>query len=172
MKVPPILSRLLERAKPLRPFLDDLFGLVTDDRRKSLKEALLHQALPTVVLMCVLALLYLLTVLVQPGWVTYALSSMALMVIWLTAVARVNDIHQSGKRWHVRRLGLVLCGTGAIALIAMPLFPSAGFPTWGEVYMHWGFAATWLTTPNMPPWHRYIASGMVERRAVPRDEQT
>lgn len=144
-------------------------SLVSEQTRTRLVDQALHQALPTAILMLVLLLVYGLTVLVPSGWLTYGLSTVALLVIWLTSVARVNDITARGRRWHVRRLGLVLCGTVAVVLIAAPLFPPVDFPSWNDVLLRWGFALTWFTTPNMPPWWKYISGE--ERRTDRRNEE-
>lgn len=153
----------------LLPFLGDLLG--PPERRRTLRTALRTQVLPTLLLTSVLAALYVLSRLIEPGLATYAMSAVPLVIIWLTAVARVNDITEPGRQWHVRRLGLVLCGAACVALLMAPLFPSSDFPSWSEVYIRWGFALTWLTTPNMPPWTRYVFGGMPERRSEPREKQ-
>ena len=31
-----------------------------------------------------------------------------------------------------------------------------GPPLWREVIFHVGLALTWITTPNMPPWWKWI----------------
>lgn len=145
--------------------------LVTEQRRRTLKEAVIHQVLPSILLTLVLGALCWLYLLVKPGWVTYSLSSLALVIIWLTALARLNDISACSPRWHFRRLGLVLCGASAVALLAVPLFTELDFPSWAEVYLRWGVALTWITAPNMPPWHRYVFKGVYDRRKDARDSQ-
>ncbi len=159
----------MNEAKSLKQRFTNLIESIPPDTLERLRAQAFHQALPTAMLMAVMMGLYLLTILVSPGWVTYWLSSAALMVIWLTSVARVNDITARGKRWHVRRLGLVLCGVTAVALVAEPLFPPIDFPSWTEVWLRWGFALTWFTTPNMPPWWKFISGE--EPRKQPRTEE-
>lgn len=167
-------SRFAGAFKRVRPFMDDVFGLVRDNRRLTPGESLRQQLLPTVLLMLAVLSLYGLSVAVPAGPLSYAASVPALTIVWLTAVARVNDITAPGRRWHVRRFALVLVGTGAVALLARPFFiVSAPYPTWIELYFVWGFALTWMTTPNMPPWFRYISGSIArDRRAEPREPQT
>lgn len=117
-----------------------------------------RQALPAFFLMAAMTALYFLGQFVKPGLVTYAISAVALAVILITALARVNDItiELTGGRWHVRRFGLVLAGAGASALLASPLM-TGDYPSWREVMLEAGVALTWFTTPGMPPWWRFIA---------------
>lgn len=102
---------------------------------------------------------YLLGVYVQPGFVSYLASIIPLGVICVTAIARVNDIPKNkvSKRWQLRRAGLsITAGASAIALLG-PLAGVATMPTWEIVALYWGFAITWFTTPEMPPWWRWIS---------------
>jgi len=93
-----------------------------------------------------------------PSWLTWAATVPAWVIIGLTASARLHDITELGKRWFIRRLGMILAASGALALIAAPLLGySNSFPTWRGSCMYWGFALSWLTTPNMPPWWKYIS---------------
>jgi hypothetical protein len=116
------------------------------------------QLVPALFLLAALAAFYFLSVTVQPGWLTYGLSAASLIVVIITALARVNDIHihMAGPRWHIRRFGLVLAGTGAAMMLVIPL-TEQHFPSWRAVLLHMGFALTWFTTPGMPPWWRFIA---------------
>lgn len=41
-------------------------------------------------------------------------------------------------------------------LMATPFLEDPAFPTWRAVVLLWGFALTWLTTPDHPPWDYYI----------------
>lgn len=94
---------------------------------------------------------------VERGWMTWALSVPPLTIIAITAMARLKDITAIGKRWFVRRQGMILVGAGAISLIAAPMMGyTNAFPSWRALLLFWGVALTWLTTPNMPPWWKYI----------------
>lgn len=84
----------------------------------------------------------------------------AAIVIFVTAIARLNDVKrsQNSKRWWVRRVGLLLVSVSMVMLIAA--YFTVGTPYWNQVMRLtglWGFALTWLTTPGMPPWWKYIS---------------
>lgn len=100
---------------------------------------------------------YYTTVWLGSSALSYYTALPALLVILITAIARVNDIQkdQVSKRWQVRRAGLsIIAGASAVLMIA----PFAGASlSWGTVALCWGFALTWLTTPEMPPWWRWIS---------------
>lgn len=102
--------------------------------------------------------LYALSVLIEPGWVTYLLSLPAMLIVALTALARVNDItlEKTGRNWQLRRLGFCMAGTAAVMLAGGPLTSSEPM-SWRSVFTYWGVALVWLTTPNMPPWWRYVS---------------
>lgn len=92
-----------------------------------------------------------------PGWTTWAVCLPAWTIVVLTAASRIRDISAIGKRWMVRRLGLLLVGAAALSSAAAPLLGySNSFPTWRSVFLIWGFALCWLTTPQLPPWWAYI----------------
>ena len=99
------------------------------------------------------------TITIKPGLLTTVLSTIALLGIAATALARVNGIGQgkNSKRWHVRRVGLIMAGVGALALCAAPLMGLDRPPLWRDVIFKWGIMLTWLTTPHMPPWWRWIS---------------
>lgn len=94
---------------------------------------------------------------VGPSIWSYIVALPALAVILVTAVARVNDIspNKTSKRWQFRRAGLSISAGTAAAFLAVPL-ANANI-SWGTVAMLWGFALTWLTTPEMPPWWRWVS---------------
>lgn len=93
-----------------------------------------------------------------PSWITWFATVPAWIIVGLTAAARLHDITELGKRWFVRRLGMILVASGALALITAPVLGySNSFPTWRSSCIYWGFALSWLTTPNMPPWWKYIS---------------
>lgn len=92
--------------------------------------------------------------------VWYLLSLPAVVVIMLTAIARLNDVTrtQTGIRWNVRRAGLFSSAIFAIVFIAAPFTESGReLPvSWVTMLGLYGWAKVWLTTPGMPPWDVYI----------------
>jgi len=82
------------------------------------------------------------------------------VILFITAIARLNDVkrQQSSKRWWVRRFGLLLVSVSMVMLVAS--YFTVGTPYWNQIMRLtgiWGFALTWLTTPGMPPWWKYIS---------------
>ena len=84
---------------------------------------------------------------------------LAAFLILVTALVRLNDIgrEKTSKRWWTRRLGLLL------TFASMAMFISAYFtayaPYWKQIQVAmflWGVLLTWMTTPDMPPWHKLI----------------
>lgn len=104
-----------------------------------------------------LGLVYWLSTVVPPGPLTWALAIPADLVIALTALARLNDMESNGFRWQIRRIGFLLAGVAAVGYIFLQLEGKPQFPPWKSVMLQWGVALAWLTTPGMPPWHRYIS---------------
>lgn len=92
-----------------------------------------------------------------PSMWSYIVVLPALAIILITAIARVNDISKElqSKRWQVRRVGLSVAAGASAALLAAPL--AGAYMSWGTTALIWGFALTWLTTPEMPPWWRWIS---------------
>jgi hypothetical protein len=90
---------------------------------------------------------------------SYLVSLPAYLLIIITALARVNDIRptQASKRWQFRRFGLSLVAAACGMFALMPFGEVPRYPTWLATGFTWGLAFSWLTTPNMPPWWRYIA---------------
>lgn len=84
----------------------------------------------------------------------------AAFLILITAVARLNDIKkvQSSKRWWTRRLGLLFISVSMVMFIAS--YFTTATPYWNDICQLlglWGFALTWITTPGMPPWWKWIS---------------
>lgn len=85
---------------------------------------------------------------------------LAAVIIFITAIARLNDVkrEQSSKRWWVRRLGLLLVSVSMVMLMAS--YFTVATPYWNQIMRLtglWGFCLTWVTTPGMPPWWKYIS---------------
>ena len=126
---------------------------------KWIKERVSAHAIAGTVIFCAVVAAYLLGVYVKPGVVSYLASLLPLGVISITAIARVNDIGKDkvGKRWQFRRAGLSIVAAASFVLLLAPLVKYAAWPTWTNVALYWGFALTWFTTPEMPPWWRWIS---------------
>ena len=110
------------------------------------------------ILAAVLTVAHLLKAFVPLGVGAYLISVIPLAVLAVTAVARVNDIspEKLETRWHVRRAGLSIVAAAAVALI---LSPGTYTASWKDVALYVGMAMTWVTTPQMPPWWKYITKG-------------
>ena len=82
------------------------------------------------------------------------------VLVLITALARLNDIKrtQNTKRWWFRRVGLLLVSVSMTMVIAA--YFTTGTPYWNDIMKGtglWGFALTWITTPGMPPWWKWIS---------------
>lgn len=95
---------------------------------------------------------------VAPGWVSFLAAFPALIIILVTVLARLDDIHlhQKTSQWQVRRLGLILAGIATVQFAVGPFALVPKFPSWLVVELAWGVALTWFTTPGMPPWLKYV----------------
>lgn len=113
---------------------------------------------PFMVALLVLAVVYVMSIFVAPGWATYVITVPPALVVALTALARVNDIGPENmtRRWHVRRIGLIMAGAAAVMVLGAPFSEQGWAITWRGVLFVWGVALAWLTTPEMPPWEDYI----------------
>lgn len=124
-----------------------------------------QNAIPFLIIVALLMGLYFLSLAVKPGWITWAISAAGLFIIAVTVLARLNDItpDQTSKEWQARRVGLVLAGASAIGLmfneplvVLLHGIDAAIFPTWRDVSFKWGITLMLLTTPQQPPWWKYI----------------
>lgn len=106
----------------------------------------------------VLSLLYYMNYTIPHGWISWLLSLPALTILFVTAVARLDDIGMDKVelQWQVRRLGLVMVASSAIVYSVAPFTIYPKWPSWITVGMTWGVALAWLTTPSLPPWYKYI----------------
>lgn len=131
-----------------------LFRKIKIQTRDKIKE----QIIPICVGFIMLVAAYVASLTIPANWFTYLAIVPPSVVVLITALARLNDIKpdQKGKRWHVRRAGLILAGIGAMSFIGSPWAHSPLFPSWKAVMLMYGLALAWLTTPNMPPWWKYI----------------
>lgn len=103
----------------------------------------------------------------------YMLGAAPWLIVMITALARLNDIQksQNSKRWHVRRVGLILTFVVAVIVLAKPftpetyLIPEGG---WLRALVGLAWSMQLMTTPGMPPWHLWIAG---YHRAIPEGER-
>lgn len=143
----------------MRKMIDYLFG-TKGNRFRTWPGLLLN--------MTVLGGAYYLVSNIQTGWITYGTMFLPNLVILLTAIARVNDMSAESRswRWHIRKLGFIMAGTASVAFMTAPFTMHSAFPTWGAVMLATGVAASWLTTPNMIPWWRYISGEFRQKDLV------
>lgn len=123
-----------------------------------INRAALNHAVGALVTITLLAATYLVSSQVPPSLVTWALALPADIIILLTAIARLNDLgtEKHSKRWQVRRMGFIFAGVAALGFILTPFETIPQYASWKGLLLHWGVALTWFTTPNMPPWWKYI----------------
>lgn len=113
--------------------------------------------LPFIGIIGVVFCFYFASAYIAPGIITYVMSSVALLLMIVTAWARLNDITETTPAFQVRRLGLVLVIAACTGLIVKPfVVTQMDWPTWAEVMLRCGVTLVWMTTPMMPPWSRYI----------------
>ncbi|HEX8586191.1 MAG TPA: hypothetical protein VF680_17495 [Allosphingosinicella sp.] len=96
------------------------------------------------------------------NWITLGVSVVALAFISLTMLLRGNDFRRrslkDGRLATLRLLGFVLAGFSPWGIVGwwffLGLFPSpfmAAFLT--------GVAFVFFTSPNLPPWHKFLTEG-------------
>ena len=125
---------------------------------KTRSKAMMHK-LPLIVSIFAVALLYWFGALQKPSFFTWGLQLPALVVLCVTALARVNDISKERTAWiwQWRRIGLTLVGVCSAAWMFAPFQETPDFPSWKTVMLAWGFALSWISTPGMPPWWKYVS---------------
>jgi hypothetical protein len=120
---------------------------------KGYNKVILSQTLAAVGLLLVMTFLPDLT----PGWMTWGLAFPAWTIIGVTTLARAKDITANSKRWIARRTAMTLTGAGCTAMAAAPLLGyTYAYPTWYTVLTFWGLAGILVTSPQQPPWWKYI----------------
>lgn len=87
-------------------------------------------------------------------------SLICVIVLLLTAIARLNDISrtQMSMTWQFRRLGMTLSGVGSLGTAVLIMEGRYGPRLW-ETLLLVGITLSWITTPNHPPWWKYITRG-------------
>lgn len=123
------------------------------------KTVVKKQALPAAISAGLLLGIFELSINVPRGWASWLVGCPASGIIAITSLARANDIkpEMTGMIWHLRRLGFITAGTAAVTYLTVPLAADPMWPSWRAGLLQWGVALSWLTTPGMPPWRRYIS---------------
>lgn len=129
--------------------------------RESMREAIdlgRYQSRAFVLSISILFSVFAAAAFVPAGALTSAMMVPPCVVVLLTAIARANDIgpENMGWMWQLRRLGLVLAGSGAVMYMFSPWTEGGEPAPWRAVALAYGVALAWLTTPVLPPWWDYI----------------
>ena len=119
----------------------------------------LKKHIPLAGVLAGLGALYATGVITEPSCLTYLMQVPALLILSFTALARVNDIgpERTGWIWQWRRVGLSLVGVASVSLVAAPFVEDYNWPSWKVLLLSWGFALSWISTPGMPPWWKYVS---------------
>jgi len=119
----------------------------------------LKKHIPLAGVLAGLGALYATGVIAEPSCLTYLMQVPSLLILSFTALARVNDIgpERTGWIWQWRRVGLSLVGVASVSLLAAPFVGDYNWPTWKGLMLSWGFALSWISTPGMPPWWKYVS---------------
>lgn len=126
-----------------------------------------QQVLPFVASAVLIILLFWMGTSIDRGWGSWAASAPALLVIVITALARLKDMTDTGFISFLRRNGFILSGCAAVGLLTAPLLGySNSFPSWRAVFFFWGYALVLFTSPNQPPWNKYIDGSMKIKKGL------
>lgn len=87
----------------------------------------------------------------------YIISTLAMLVVALTMLARANDLRwQKGVIWQVRLVGFAAAGFTAMCIPVVELYYRE-FPNFLETVFRVGLMCVFVTTPYLPPWWRWIS---------------
>ena len=88
-------------------------------------------------------------------------SFVSAIILLVTAVARLNDLDLHRIRTikgYVRGAGMVCVGVASVFYVLAPFYGHEVMSIHLTVLLI-GMALSWITTPNQPPWWRYITRG-------------
>lgn len=122
----------------------------------SVRHSVRHKLLPTVLMFVAFFAMYFASVMIPAGPVTFAISCVALTLLWFIGLARVNDIGDDkvAPVWQARRFGLWVTTFGCVAVLLQNTVP-----TWPEVWLQIGLALSFATTPGHPPLWKILGKG-------------
>lgn len=83
----------------------------------------------------------------------YIISTICLLVISATMLARANDLRwKAGLHWNTRLIGFIVSGFAPWGVIIFERTP--GFY---ETLTRFGLMLVFITTPYLPPWWKWIS---------------
>lgn len=90
------------------------------------------------------------------GW-HFMVSSLSLLFIAVTMLARGNDLRiRKGWHWYARLAGFMLSGVAPFGIIGYEWYAQA-FPSFYEVMFRFGLSLVFFTTPYLPPYWKWIS---------------
>lgn len=107
--------------------------------------------------LAVVVIVYLISLFLKPGWLSWAALLPGTLLILYIGLVRLNAIgpEKMGMVWEVRRTGLVILCIGAVTALGAPFTYTASWPTWRAVVMVNGTAIALCTTPELSPFWKY-----------------
>jgi hypothetical protein len=89
------------------------------------------------------------------------IATLCLMFLAVTMFFRANDLRRkTGIIWHVRKLGLIVTGVAALAVIAHDWILMMRDFTTSETALLIGLVLVFLTSPHLPPYWKWISGKM------------
>lgn len=89
--------------------------------------------------------------------VYFVLSSISLLLIAVTMLARANDLRcHNGLVWKARLVGFIMVGAASFA-IPVHEFSTGQYPNQLQTAFRVGLMLVFMTTPYLPPWWKWIS---------------
>lgn len=92
-------------------------------------------------------------------WFMLVISTLSLVLIAITLMYRAVELKDKGLRWNVRRLGLILTAFAPVGILAHE-WARHDWPDVYTVSFRFGLLLVFMTTPYLPPWHRWLWKGL------------
>lgn len=87
----------------------------------------------------------------------FIVSSLSLLVVCVTMLARANDLRwKPGLHWNTRLIGFVLAGFAPVGVV-MHEATTGLYPNVYETLFRVGLMLVFVTTPYLPPWWKWIS---------------
>lgn len=95
----------------------------------------------------------------------FLITTLALLIIMVTMFLRAYDLKLKGLRWNVRRIGFCLAGFSPIGIIVQA-YRTNEYGGWYMTAFLVGITLVFMTTPYLPPWHKWIWKDFSEREVA------